>query len=155
MRTTGSYKKIVSHKLMRSLHLLSILGLVAVVGGVTSCRKTEWTKQEVIEWNVNYGSMVRGGLGYQGSDQQWHHFFARVMDDWVFIQIKKADLKLDDERPFSRASSAPLAYYAVDPSRNFQKIETKGRGEPDGAANGSQPIRSETNQPPSAVGSRR
>lgn len=131
----------VRRKPMRSLHLIFLTGIVAVVGSLTSCRKTEWTKQEVIEWYAKYGSMVGGGLGYQGSDQQRHHFIARVMDDWAFIQIKKEELKLDDERPLSRTSSAPLAYYAVDPSRNFQKIEVKTQGEQDGAARRGQPIR--------------
>ena len=112
-------------KAMRLLNLILIIGLVAVVGSFTSCRKREWTKIEVIEWYAKYGSMVRGGLRYQGSDQQSHHFIARVMDDWTFIQIRKDELKVDDERPFSRPSSAPLAYYAVDPSRNFKKIEEK------------------------------
>lgn len=99
--------------------------------------------------------MVRGGLGYRGSDTQRHHFIARVMDDWAFIQIKKEELKLDDERPFARTSSAPLTYYDVDPSRDFQKIEVKTKGEQEGAANGSQPIRAGTNSTSSADGFRR
>ena len=145
----------VRHKAMRLLHLILIIGLVVVVGSLTSCRKTEWTKQEVVEWYAKNQSSVRGGLGYQGSDQQWHHFIARVFDEWVFIRMKKEELKLEDERPASKASNAPLAYYAVDPSRNFQKIGGKSQGEQDGAANGSQPIRSETNGTSSAAGSRR
>ncbi|HWA25495.1 MAG TPA: hypothetical protein VG734_07535 [Lacunisphaera sp.] len=110
---------------MRSRFLLLILGLAVVGGLLSSCRKTEWTKQEVVEWYAQYGSAVRGGLLYRGSDQQWHYFVARVMDDWAFIQIKKEELKIEDERVYSQASSAPFSFYAVDPSQGFRKIEQK------------------------------
>lgn len=131
---------------MLSLRLILIIGLVAVVVSLTSCRKTEWTKQEVIEWYAEYHSLIRGGLGYQGSDQRWHYFIARVFDEWVFIQMKKEELKLEDERPASSTSNASLAYYAVDPSRNFRKIEEESQDRQDGPSNGSQPIRSETHR---------
>jgi hypothetical protein len=98
--------------------------------------------------------MVRW-VGYQGSDEQFHHYIARVMDDWTFIQIRRDELKLDDIRPFSRASSAPLYYYLVDPSRNYQTIAAKKSGEPSGAANQSQPVRPETNSTSAAAGSGR
>ncbi|MEJ2183060.1 MAG: hypothetical protein P8Y66_06015 [Nitrospirota bacterium] len=126
---------------MRSLQLILIIGLVALVGSLTSCRKTEWTKQEVTQWYAKYHSAIRGGLGYQGSDRQWHYFIARVFDEWVFIRMKKEEVRLEDERPALRTSNAPLAYYAVDPSRNFRKIEGKSQGEQDGPASGPRPIR--------------
>lgn len=108
---------------MRSRLLVLILGLAVVGGMLSSCRKTEWTRQEVVEWYSQYGSMVRGGLLYRGSDRQWHYFIARVMDDWAFIQIKKEELRLGDERVYSQASAAPFSYYAVDPGHDFRKIE--------------------------------
>lgn len=104
-------------------------------GSLTSFGATGWTKQEVIDWYSEYRSLVRGGLGYRGSDEQWHYFIARVLDEWVFIQVSKDELELADERPYSSASSAPLAYYAVDPSRNFQKIKGKSEDENDGPTN--------------------
>ena len=110
---------------MRSRLTLLFLSLAVVCGLLSSCRKTEWTKQEVVDWYAQYGSAVRGGLLYRGSDQQWHYFIARVMDDWAFIQIKKEELKLEDERVYSQTSSAPFSYYAVDPSHGFQKITVK------------------------------
>lgn len=110
---------------MRSRFIAQILG-VAVIGSLLlSCRKTEWTKQEVVEWYAQNGSAVRDGLLYRGSDQQWHYFIARVMDDWAFIQIKKEELKLEDERPYSQASSVTFSFYAVDPSQGFRKIKPK------------------------------
>ena len=67
--------------------------------------QTEWTKKEVIEWHERFGSMERGGLGYQGSDEEHHHFIARPVDSWVFIKVKRDELKMDDERPFSRGQA--------------------------------------------------
>ena len=110
---------------MRSRVLVVLLGLSINVGLLSSCRNTEWTKQEVVEWYAQNSSFVRGGLLYRGSDQKWHYFIARVMDAWAFIQIKKEELKLEDERSYSEASSAPFSFYAVDPSQGFHKIEPK------------------------------
>jgi hypothetical protein len=110
---------------MRSRLTVLVLGLAVACGLLSSCRKTEWTKQEVVEWYSQYEAAVRGGLLYRGSDETWHYFIARVMDDWAFIQIKKDELKLEDERVYSQASSAPFSYYAVDPSHDFQKIAVK------------------------------
>jgi len=76
--------------------------------------------------------MVRW-VGYQGSDQRYHYFIARVMDDWNFIRIGRDELVVNDERPLSATSSGPLYYYLVDPGRDYCKIENKG--EQDGAGN--------------------
>jgi hypothetical protein len=126
---------------MRSRHFILILSLIAVIGSLTGCRKAVWTKKETIDWYTNYSSIVHDGLRYQGSDAQSHHFIARVMDEWVFIRVRKSQLKLDDERPFSTGSNAHFTYYAVDPSQNFKKIEQKSPGEPAGAANSASPHR--------------
>jgi hypothetical protein len=136
---------------MRSLHSIAILSLLAVIGSLTACRKSVWTKREATDWYAKNSSMVRGGVGYQGSDAQSHHFIARVMDEWVFIQIPTNELRLDDERPFSTGSSAQFAYYAVDPSRDFQKLE-KTEGERSGAASRGQPVGSKTNRTSAAAG---
>src|SRR5215471_20485673 len=81
----------VRHKPMRPLHIPLILSLLLGVGGtLTACRKSVWTKQEVTDWYAKNSSVVRGGLGYQGSDAQSHHFIARVMDEWVFIEVPKS-----------------------------------------------------------------
>jgi len=119
---------------MRSLHVNCFVAALAALVSLTSCVKAPLNKQEAADWYTRYGSMVRW-VGYQGSDQQFHYFIARVMDDWGFIQIRRDELKLDDERPFSKASGAPLYYYLVDPSRDYQRIEGKVRGEPAAAGN--------------------
>lgn len=62
-------------------------------------------------------------VGYQGSDQQYHHYIARVMDEWSFIKIRKDELTVAEEWPYARPSSGPLYYYLVDPSRDYQKVQ--------------------------------
>ena len=89
-------------------------------------RKTKWTVPEVKEWyseHIENERFAWDGLLYQGSDDQYHHFITRVFDEWVYIEINKIELNIDDERPYSNLSSSPLGYYFVDPSNNF--IKTK------------------------------
>lgn len=88
-------------------------------------RKTEWTVEETKQWAESQKKFPtwHGALLYQGSDSVHHHFISRVMDEWVFFQIKKEELKLVEEKPYKKTSSAPLGYYYVDASNNF--IKTK------------------------------
>ena len=79
-------------------------------------------KKAAADWYSRYSSMVRW-VGYQGSDQQFHYYIARVMDDWAFIQIPKSELTVTDERPYSTASSAPQYHYLVDPQQDYRKVE--------------------------------
>ena len=99
-------------------------------------RKTKWTVTEVKEWYPKYKEKepyAWDGILYQGTDEKYHHFIAHVllMDNWAIIKIKKEDLNIDDERPYSNSSSSPLGYYFVDPSNNFIKTKeydnTKGK----------------------------
>jgi hypothetical protein len=107
---------------MRALPLILILSLLT--GCVTG--DSLWTKEEVVSWCSQHRKAV-GFVGYQGSDQAHHHYIVRYMDDCVFIRIRKEELKLNDERPFSNAWSAPLYFYLVDPARDFEKIEPNGQ----------------------------
>ena len=109
---------------MRPFQVIRLVVLLLVLGSVPACRTTRLNKQEAAHWHARYASMVRW-VGYQGSDQQFHHYIARVMDDWNFIQIRKDELTVADEHPYSTASSAPLYYYLVDPSREYRKIEER------------------------------
>jgi hypothetical protein len=102
---------------------------MAVVGVFAGCKEEETSRQEVVAWYAKNWTMVRGGLGYQGSDAQYHHFVARVTDEWVFLRVKRADLQLADVRPLPTSASTQVAYYAVDPSRNFEKVDGKVVGE--------------------------
>jgi len=107
---------------MRPFQVIRLVVLLLVLGSIPACRTTPLNKQEAADWYARYASMVRW-VGYQGSDQQVHHYIARVMDDWNFIQIRKDELTVADEHPYSTVSSAPLYYYLVDPSREYRKVE--------------------------------
>lgn len=88
-------------------------------------RKTDWTVSEVKEWaekNQQYAAW-HGWLLYQGSDSLSHHFISRVMDEWVWFNIKRTDLTITDERVHKPVSSAPLGYYYVDATKGFIKIK--------------------------------
>src|SRR5688572_10390794 len=88
-------------------------------------RKTNRTVPEVKEWaeqNKNYPTW-HGLLLYQGSDTATHHFISRVMDEFVWFKIKRADLVITDVRPYKNTSSAPLGYYYVDATKEFTKVK--------------------------------
>ncbi|HYV95398.1 MAG TPA: hypothetical protein VE978_26730 [Chitinophagales bacterium] len=92
-------------------------------------RNTDWTVSEVKEWakqNQQYPTW-HGWLLYQGSDSLSHHFISRVMDEWVWFNIKRTDLTITDERAYKQTSSAPLGYYYVDATKGFAKIKDYGK----------------------------
>jgi hypothetical protein len=91
---------------MRALTVIRLFMLFSVLGCIPACRHTPMNKQEAADWFARYSSGVRW-VGYQGTSQQSHHYIARVNDGWAFIQIRKDELKVTDERPYSTASSAP------------------------------------------------
>lgn len=107
---------------MSALHVIRLVTLMMALACIPACSRTPMNKQEAADWYSRYSSSVRW-VGYQGSDAQFHHYIARVMDDWAFIQIRKAELTVADERPYSTASSAPQYHYLVDPKRDYRKIE--------------------------------
>lgn len=107
---------------MHALYIIRFVSLLLVLNCIPACRPTPLDKRAAADWYARNASMVRW-VGYQGSDQHFHHYIARVMDDWTFIQIKKDELAEVDEHPYSTASSAPLYYYLVDPSRDYRKVE--------------------------------
>lgn len=90
-----------------------------------SPRKTDWPVTEVKKWaeqNKEH-STWHGWLLYQGSDSIHHHFISRVMDEWIWFALKRADIIITDERIYKRTSSAPLGYFYVDATKDFAKIK--------------------------------
>jgi hypothetical protein len=87
--------------------------------------KTAWTVDEVKSWaqKVQVYPTWHGWLLYQGSDSLNHHFISRVMDEWVWFNIKRTDLDLADERIFLSTSAGPLGYYYVNPLEDFKKVK--------------------------------
>ena len=105
---------------------LLALGILLAAGCASSGVDRSWTKEEAVRWySENSGSGSVRFVGYQGSDATQHHFIARVMDSWTFVQVPKEELQLPDERPFPSASSAQLYYYLVDPAHGFAKVESE------------------------------
>lgn len=91
-----------------------------------SFRKTDWTVSEVKEWAEKQKAYPTwyGLLMYQGSDTLKHHFISRVMDEWVWFDIKRTDIKIAEEKPVQKkTSSTPLGYYYVDATKDFIKVE--------------------------------
>ncbi|HWN94456.1 MAG TPA: hypothetical protein VNT99_05455 [Methylomirabilota bacterium] len=117
---------------MMRIPSLIALGWFLVCGcaGPFELRKTKWSVPEVQEWYADYRTQKGAwdGILYRGSDSKYHHFVARVIwvDNWAIIQIKKEELALADERPYSTASSGDFGYYCVDPSRGFIKVQDQG-----------------------------
>ena len=90
--------------------------------------KTKWSVSEVKEWYGDYLANERyawNGILYQGSDEKYHHFTARVLKGYwgEIIKIKREDLNLDDERPYLNSSESYFGYYFVDPANDFKKIQ--------------------------------
>src|SRR5262245_6509915 len=106
---------------MRMRHTIRLGTLLLALGCISACVNTPLDRSAAADWYSRYGSMVRW-VGYQGSDQQFHYFIARVMDDWNWIRIRKDELRVEDERPYSRRSSGPLYYYLVDVSKDYRKV---------------------------------
>jgi hypothetical protein len=88
-------------------------------------RKTDWTVVEVKAWaneQKKYPTW-HGLLLYQGSDSLAHHFISRVMDQWIWFNIKRSDLEVKEERESDKSSSARLGYYYVDATKDFVKVK--------------------------------
>jgi len=45
------------------------------------------------------------------------------MDEWIWFNIRRSELKIADERPYKQTSSTPLGYYYVDATKNFVKTK--------------------------------
>ncbi len=64
-----------------------------------------------------------GKLGYRGSDDVYHYFIARPVDDFVIIQVPRNEWVLKDERGTSELGREGMYFYLVDPQRLFCKID--------------------------------
>lgn len=94
-----------------------------------------WTVQETKDWYQEYyvGQPVQprpfvSPIYYRGTDDKFHYFISRYLDEWVYIKIKKDELTIADERPKSKifsggSSTSSFGYYPVDPHDNFKRIE--------------------------------
>ena len=88
-------------------------------------RKTNWSVSETKKWAETYKGLSTwdGLLLYQGSDTATHHFVGRIVDDFFWFNIKRAELKVNEERQYLEKSSASFGYYYVDAAKEFIKIK--------------------------------
>jgi hypothetical protein len=113
------YRRLLDASIAKLTVFVLLLVAFAMLSG---CRTTPLNKKEAAEWYGTWGSMVRW-VGYRGSDVHYHYYIARVMDDWQFLRFDKAELNVDDERPYSSLSSGPFYHYLVDPRHDYAKVE--------------------------------
>ena len=109
---------------------ISILIIAFLFGCNLSYRlsKTNWTILEVKSWSKDNkdNSTWHGLLLYQGSDSIYHHFIGRIVDEWVWFNIKRNDLLLDNEKPINDKLKGHLGYYFVDPNNDFKMVKDYG-----------------------------
>lgn len=85
------------------------------------------SKTQLIEWYSNnlqkYPAIDK--FGYAGSDENYHYFIVRPVDDFVIHEVPRADLKVPDERLRGELGRS-LYFYLVDPANNFKKVPEPG-----------------------------
>ncbi len=116
---------------VRPMRFAALLLLSACAG---PSRPAPWTRAEVQDWYARWVQPRDGsglGIGYRGSDAQFHYFMARSMDDWVFIRLPRSELRLAEEHPLSHASiGAESIYYWLDPAHGFARLPLPGSPAP-------------------------
>jgi hypothetical protein len=96
-----------------------------------------WTVQEATDWYKKYyiNQPIRerplvSPLYYRGTNNEFHYFICRSIDEWVYIKIDINQLKLKDIQPVwdyetskNLDSSSNYGYYQVDPINNFERVK--------------------------------
>lgn len=81
------------------------------------------SKTQLIEWYSNhllkYPAVDK--FGYAGSDDNYHYFIVRPVDDFVVHEVPRTDMKVPDERLRSEIGRS-LYFYLVNPANNFKKV---------------------------------
>jgi hypothetical protein len=84
------------------------------------------SRQELIDWYsekiAQYPAITK--FGYAGSDDTYHYFIVRPVDDFVIHEVPRSELKMPDFRLRSELGDL-LYFYLVDPMENFKKIPTQ------------------------------
>lgn len=105
-------------------YAIKILALVLLFSACGNDRPL--SSDELVEWYVEQAesSPQHGPLYYRGSDDQYHYFRIRALDDWFLPRVPRDEIDLLDIRPLLSASDEPFpGYYAVDPVREFMPID--------------------------------
>jgi hypothetical protein len=111
---------------MRAFQLLHLVVLLSAFVAAAGCVTSTMTKQAWDDWYARHAPAVEW-VGYQGSDAYAHHFIARIKGgDVKLIVIRRSELVVADERPWSSYWTGPLYYYLFDPVQNYRRIEADG-----------------------------
>jgi hypothetical protein len=101
--------------------------VIAFLCLLSGCAKSVWTADELKEWysTTDDNPLLHGPLYYRGTDNQYHHFICRSLDDWCFFKVNKNELPLSDVRPLINIffGSPFPGYYVVDPAHGYKRIE--------------------------------
>ncbi len=83
-----------------------------------------WSRAELEDWYAKtlpgYPNLEK--VRYRGSDASYHYFLMRPVDSFIIPRVPRAELTMEDERPYSGGSSAALGYYQVDVLHGFKKV---------------------------------
>jgi hypothetical protein len=121
---------------MRKQLTLMIFSVLTIAGCSTIGSMRTWTVQETQDWyKENYVNQPKqprpfvSRLYYTGSNEKFHYFVSRYMDEWVNVKINIDSVVIIDERPewkwkYASDSTGAFGYYAVDPLDNFKRIKT-------------------------------
>ena len=109
--------------LRRYLNKMKRLLLILTLSLLASCQSGgHWTAHELKTWHADYSDSP---LYYQGSDESFHYFICRPVDNWVPVKVDREEITLEKEikRESSSLGKFP-GYYTVDPEDKF-KIKTR------------------------------
>jgi len=106
------------------LSLLSISLFGCFFNRVSTVQDTkDWYQKYYVGQTDNHVSP----LYYKGSNEKFHFYICRSMDEWVNFKIRYEELKLEEILPllknsFQKDTTSHPGYYAVDPLNDFKKI---------------------------------
>ena len=112
----------VGRNAMRAFQLLRLVVLLSAFAVASGCVTSTMTKRAWDDWYGRHAPRVVW-VGYQGSDAHFHHCLARIKGgDVKLIEIRRSELVIADERPWSSYWTGPPYYYLVDPVQNYTRI---------------------------------
>jgi hypothetical protein len=112
---------------MLRLRVIEQLIFVAAIFPFASCSTEKtWTATELRDWYSSFagGEPQYSQLFYFGSNDKYHYFRCRAIDDWMQARVERDEIEMLDIRPFLPISEGPFpGYYPVDPLNGYQKID--------------------------------
>lgn len=119
---------------MRKQITLILFSVLAISGCTTIGSMRTWTIQETQDWyRKNYLNQTKqprlfvSPLYYRDSNEKYHYFVSRSVDEWINIKINVDSLIIIDRRPewkwkYASDSTGSFGYYPVDPLNNFKRV---------------------------------